>query len=90
MSILQGVITIFTIIGIFIAWLPIWIGVLLYQTASIMDRAFHTGDKHTFNQSLSKLKTYFMIQGILTLLGLIVAVIALSLGVLGALFDMLQ
>jgi hypothetical protein len=86
-SIIQGIITVFTIIGILIAWLPIWIGVLLYKCASTVEHAYLTGDKVTYMESLGKLKTYFIIQGIMTLIGIIIAVIALSMGLLGAFFS---
>jgi hypothetical protein len=89
-SIVQGVITIFSIVGILIAWLPIWIGVLLYQSASILERAYQTGDKYTFCRSMSKLRTYFVIQGVMTLIGIIIIILVLSLGLMGAFFEALR
>jgi hypothetical protein len=89
-SVIQGIVVAFTLVGLIIAWLPIWIGVLLYQSASILERAHLTGDRATFSAAMAKLKTYFMIQGILTLLGIIAAIIALSLGLMGALFGLMH
>lgn len=87
MSIIQGVVAVFTLIGILIAWLPIWVGVILYQSASTMERAYISGDKGEFYEALGKLKTYFLIQGIITLIGIIIALFALSLGMMGAIME---
>lgn len=89
-SVIQGIVAIFSIIGILIAWLPIWIGVLLYQSATILERAYQSGDKNTYHRAMAKLRTYFMIQGILTLIGILVAAIALSLGVMSAIFEYMR
>ncbi len=88
-SIIQGIVAVFTVIGILIAWLPIWVGVLLYQSAAILERAYQSGDKATYYRAMAKLRTYFMIQGILTLIGIIVGAIALALGLMGAIFELL-
>jgi len=34
LSLIYGIITALTIVGILIAWLPIWMGVLLFQAGS--------------------------------------------------------
>ncbi|NQS97277.1 MAG: DUF5362 domain-containing protein [candidate division Zixibacteria bacterium] len=77
MSIIYGIITCFTLIGIIIAWLPIWMGIMLFRAGSSIELAQSNGDKEQFIRSLSSLKTYFIIQGVLVLIGLIVMVIAL-------------
>ncbi len=87
MSIIQGVIAAFTIIGIIFAWLPIWVGVLLYQSATTMERAYAMGDRKTFAEAMGKLKTYFLIQGIVTLIGIVIAIFAFSIGMLGMIFE---
>ena len=89
-SVIQGIIAVFSIVGILIAWLPIWIGVLLYQSATILERAYRSGDKETYYHAMAKLRTYFMIQGILTLIGILIAAVALSLGLMGAIFELLS
>ena len=88
-SVIQGIIAVFTVVGILIAWLPIWIGVLLYQSATILERAYHSGDKDTYYSAMAKLRTYFVIQGIMTLIGILIAVMALSLGLMGAILELL-
>jgi hypothetical protein len=90
LSIIQGIVAALTLVGLIIAWLPIWIGVLLMQSASAIERARIRGDKASLLSSLEKLRTYFTIQGILTLLTLIAAAIAFAMGVLGAIFGVLS
>ncbi|UCG60671.1 MAG: hypothetical protein JSV52_10075 [Candidatus Zixiibacteriota bacterium] len=69
--IINGIIIAITIIGILVAWLPIWLGVLLFQAASSAESAQVTGNKHQLLESLRKLKTYFVINGVLMLITLI-------------------
>mgnify|MGYP006287007767 CR=1 FL=1 len=80
MSIIYGVITIFSVVGIIICWLPIWMGVLLFKAGNKIEEARAMGDKYQLLESLDKLKTYFVITGVLTLIGIIVFVIALAVG----------
>ena len=87
MSIAQGAMAALTIVGAIVAWLPIWVGILLYQSATTMEKAYALGDKRTFAVAMGKLKTYFLIQGILTLIGIIIAIFAFSLGMLGMIFE---
>ena len=90
LSIISGIFTAVTLVGILIAWLPIWIGVVLIQSASSIERAYISGEKEPLFTALSKLKTYFTIQGVLTLIGLIVAGIAFAMGMLGTLLGLIS
>jgi len=83
MSIIGGALQALTIIGIVIAWLPIWTGILLIQAAGAIEQAYLGENQAAMTRSLSKLKTYFIIMGILTLIGLIALVLALAFGLLG-------
>ncbi len=89
MSIIQGALAAITIWGIIFAWLPIWVGILLFQSAGATEAAYLSGDKAQMLSAQSKLKTYFIIQGVTTLVGLILGgiafFIAMTAGVLGAL-----
>ncbi len=92
LMIIGGVLYALTIIGIIIAWLPIWMGVVLYQAGSSSEQAYFNGDKFSLIKSLSQLKLYFTIMGILTLIGIVfsvIMVIAILAGGLafGELFD---
>ncbi len=92
LMIIYGIMLIFTIVGILICWLPIWLGVLLFQSAGAVEGAHQMGDKRELHKSLSKIKTYFTIQGILALIGIIVAIISMivagTAGLMGALTQM--
>lgn len=77
LMIIYGVLTACTIIGIIFAWLPIWLGILLFQAGSKVDGAFQTGNKADLLASMGKLKTFFLIYGILALIGLALTIIML-------------
>jgi len=83
MAIIYGVLTAITIVGLIVAWLPIWLGILMFQSASAAERAQASGDKQALLHSLRKIKTYFVILGILTLIGLVVMVIGMIFGGMG-------
>lgn len=87
--IIYGIITALTIVGILIAWLPIWMGVLLFQAGGRADSAALTKDSSQLVTMMDKLRVYFMIQGVLAILALVAIVIAL-LTTGGALFSIFQ
>jgi hypothetical protein len=74
LSIVQGIFVIFTIWGILICWLPIWIGLILYRAAGDADLASR-GAPQSLESFLQRINRYFLIQGVLTLIGIIVAII---------------
>ena len=87
--IISGALNALSIVGIIIAWLPIWQGVLLLQSAGAIEQAYLSGNRNEMTRSLSKLKTYFIIMGVLTLIGIIVGVLFVLLlffGFLGTFF----
>lgn len=71
LSIIGGVLSALTIVGILVAWLPIWMGVLLFQAGSQADAMATTQDPNRLVVMLNKLRTYFVIQGVLALFALI-------------------
>ena len=71
LNIIQGIIAALTIIGIIVAWLPIWMGVLLFRAGSSIESARMSGDKALFIKSQENLKTYFIINGVLALIVII-------------------
>ena len=85
MMIIYGVLAALSIVGIIVAWLPIWMGVLLFQTAKAVETAHAAEDESALIQSMSKLKTYFTITGILTLVGLVFGAITFFVGGLASL-----
>lgn len=75
-------------IGLIIAWLPIWIGVLLFQSANAIDAAYNQGDQDAAIRAMDKLKLYFIINGVLLLIGIILGVIAFMMGGMAAFMGM--
>ena len=82
--ILMGAACAITIWGIIFCWIPIWLGVLLIKSASGMEAAHEASDADSLLQALKRLKTGFIILGILMALELLGAVIGLF--VMGGLF----
>jgi hypothetical protein len=81
LMIIYGVMLVLTIFGIIIAWLPIWMGVLLFQSASQVEQAYQNGEQMALHTSLSKLKTYFTIMGVLSLLGVVGFILSFVFGI---------
>lgn len=77
LMIIYGVFVAMTLVGIIIAWLPIWLGVLLNQTANRIEQAQISGDVAAMVKSQNSLNTYFTVYGVLALIGIIGAVIAI-------------
>ncbi len=87
--ILNGVVAVFTLVGILICWLPIWLGILLFKSASLIETAQVSGEKTMLLESLRKIRTYFTINGILML----IVLIGMGVGMLvagGAMFAVLD
>lgn len=85
LNIIGGVMLAITLVGIIIAWLPIWMGVILYQAGSSSEQAYFNGDKYSLVKSLNQLKLYFTINGILALIAIISWVIMLIVFLVGGL-----
>lgn len=79
-TIIYGIALIFTLVGILICWLPIWLGYLLVKTSNAVEMAHMNGDKYRLIEALGRLKTYFQIYGVLILIGLIGMVLSLLIG----------
>jgi hypothetical protein len=80
-SILYGVLLALTIVGLIVAWIPIWAGVVLMQAAGASSRAFQSGDALEMKHAMGKLKTYFTIFGVLMLISIILMVVSLIFGI---------
>jgi len=83
-----------SIVGIIIAWLPIWLGALLYQSAGKIETAHILGDKKSFIKAQQNLSTYFTIYGVLAIVGIVISIIALVIvlivGIPSNINDMIQ
>jgi len=76
-SIISGVLTALTIVGLLFAWLPIWLGILTRKAAVQAQVAYASGDENAAIASTDSLRTIFKIQGILLLIGLVFWVVML-------------
>ncbi|GAA0565631.1 DUF5362 family protein [Halomonas salifodinae] len=74
MLILAGAITAISIIGLLVAWIPVWAGVVLMQTAGAAQRAYDGSDAREMKFAMGKLKTYFTIFGVLALIYLVLGI----------------
>mgnify|MGYP001075015801 CR=1 FL=1 len=90
LAIISGIFTALTIFGIVVAWLPIWMGVLLFQSASAIEQAQMAGDKAAMVESMAKLKTYFTIMGILTLISIAFTALTVVGGIAGGIMGMAE
>jgi len=74
LSIIQGVLFIFTLWGILICWLPIWLGIILFKAGDDAETASRGAPKRLLDY-VAKLNRYFQIQGILALILIILVLI---------------
>jgi hypothetical protein len=69
MAIIWGALCAITVVGLIIAWLPIWQGILLFKAATAAESAQISGDKVQLMESLRQLRTYFTIMGVTIIAG---------------------
>ena len=76
-NIVSGALSILSLWGILIAWLPIWLGVLLLQAANRITNARFANNQGELVQMMDKLRLYFVIQGILIIVSVVIGIIAI-------------
>ena len=64
-NIISGALTALSLVGIIIAWLPIWLGVLLIQAGNRASNAQIQNDPEELVPMMEKLRLYFILQGII-------------------------
>jgi hypothetical protein len=85
-TIIAGALNALSLVGILWAWLPIWLGVLLVQAGSRAGKYAGTGSEVTLEALLGKLKSYYLITGIVTIVwvgivllgGIVLAVLTIA------------
>ena len=88
--IILGALTALSIVGIIIAWLPIWMGVVLYQAGNLASYAFSQKDENKFLESISKIKLYFILTGITLIVSIALSLITILIALItGALIGLL-
>ncbi len=65
---ISGGLAALTIFGLVFAWLPLWMGYLLWKSASSAESASVSGSEAEAIDSLARLKTYFTVQGVVILI----------------------
>jgi hypothetical protein len=90
LGIIYGVLMGLTIIGLIVAWLPIWMGILLRGAAVEAQAAYASGDEVAAVTATSKLQTIFKVQGIIVLIGLILWAVMFLVVMIAALTGGLQ
>ena len=78
--IISGILTALTLIGLIVAWIPIWGGVALMQAASASARAYENQDLREAVYLAGKIKLHFKIFGIALLVYLAIVVVAFIFG----------
>jgi hypothetical protein len=76
MTIIGGCLQALSIFGLVIAWLPIWMGVVLTKAGSKAGEYAEKGDFASLEGLTGQLKTYFTISGILIIVSFAIAIIA--------------
>ncbi len=77
MTIIGGCLQALTVFGLIIAWLPIWMGVILTRAGSKAGEYADKGDFASLEGLTGQLKTYFTISGIMIIVSFAVMIIIL-------------
>ena len=80
-----GILYALSILGLPIAWLFLWLGILLWQAAGQIDSAFSQGPEIPLSVAFQKLRRFFMIASAGLLVYAILVTVALVLWVVAAL-----
>jgi|FLYL01.1.fsa_nt_gi type IV secretory pathway TrbD component len=76
LQIVGGLLSAVTIVGIVVAWIPIWLGVLLWQAADATAKANSEADPASMERALDRIQFFFTLNGILTLVGIGLGILA--------------
>ncbi len=74
-SIIVGALEALSIVGIIIAWLPIWMGIVLFQAGGAASAAGIAKDETKLVEATSKLRLYFVIMGITVIVGIVFSIL---------------
>jgi len=81
MTIIGGCLQVLSIVGIVIAWLPIWMGVILVRAGTKAGDYADKGDFASLEGMTGQLKTYFTISGIMIIVSFAATIIAMAIWV---------
>lgn len=78
LMLITGVLSFWTIIGLLNAWL----GYLVIRAAQLAGEAYATGRRTTLLEAQNNLKTFFTVNGVMIVIGLVLALVTICLSVL--------
>ena len=78
MSIIDGVLLVLTVYGTLVAWIPIWLGFLCFQSANAIENANHSDSEESMMRALSKIATGIIIVGVVNLVGIVLVVLLIA------------
>ena len=89
LSIVGGILSAITIVGIIYAWLPIWMGVIVYQAGKSAQMASTNKDETKLIEVVSKIRLFFLIS---VIVGIVAYAIVIIVGIiyLFGLFSMMK
>jgi low temperature requirement protein LtrA len=89
LSIVGGILSAITIVGIIYAWLPIWMGVIVYQAGKSAQIASTNKDETKLMEVVSKIRLFFVIS---VIVGIVAYAIVIIVGIiyLFGLFSMMR
>lgn len=69
-TIISGIGYALTIVGILVAWIPIWMGILLLQAGNKVDEATIRNNPTALVEMMAKIRVFFTIQAILLIVSI--------------------
>lgn len=81
MTIIGGCLQVLSIVGLVVAWLPIWMGVVLTKAGTKAGEYADKGDFASLEGMTGQLKTYFTISGIMIIVSFAITIIAMAIWV---------
>jgi len=85
-NIIAGALQALTIVGIVVAWLPIWIGVVAMQASSFAERAAINKSEADLIQYHNKIRVLFQLIGILIIIGIVLGIISVIVAIIFSVF----
>lgn len=73
MMFLSGLLCVLTISGIIVAWIPFWLGGVLWGAANRAREAAFSGSEVELSAALDKLRFFFKLNGLLLIVGCVIA-----------------
>jgi len=70
-----GVLAALSILGLLVCWIPIWMGILLFQAGSRATLASASATGHDLVPMMEKLRTFFVIESILFIVGILFVIV---------------